>query len=41
MPAAARARVLKFTRKDFDFLRRLSNSHIGIVGSDDKFDMFY
>jgi chemotaxis protein methyltransferase CheR len=30
-----------FTRKDFDFLRSLSNRHTGIVVTDDKFDMFY
>jgi len=30
-----------FTRKDFDFLRGLSNEHTGIVVTDDKFDMFY
>ena len=41
MSVAAREREFLFTRKDFDFLRRLSNSHTGIVVSDDKFDMFY
>ncbi len=41
MMAAARQREFVFTQKDFDFLRRLSNSHTGIVVSDDKFDMFY
>lgn len=35
------AREYEFTRKDFDFLRRLSNQRTGIVVSDDKFDMFY
>ena len=41
MTTAARTREFEFTRKDFDFLRGLSNSHTGIVVSDDKFDMFY
>ena len=35
------AREYQFTRKDFDFLRRLSNERTGIVVTDDKFDMFY
>jgi chemotaxis protein methyltransferase CheR len=35
------AREYSFTRQDFDFLRRLSNAHSGIVVTDDKFDMFY
>ena len=35
------AREYAFTRKDFDFLRRLSNDRTGIVVTDDKFDMFY
>ncbi len=34
-------REFKFTRKDFDFLRKISNARTGIVVSDDKFDMFY
>lgn len=34
-------REFKFTRKDFDFLRTVSNARTGIVVSDDKFDMFY
>ena len=34
-------REFKFTRKDFDFLRTISNTRTGIVVSDDKFDMFY
>jgi chemotaxis protein methyltransferase CheR len=34
-------REYAFTRRDFDFLRRLSNERSGIVVSDDKFDMFY
>ncbi|HHI75815.1 MAG TPA: chemotaxis protein CheR [Gammaproteobacteria bacterium] len=39
--SAARQREFPFTQQDFDFLRRLSNQHTGIVVSDDKFDMFY
>jgi chemotaxis protein methyltransferase CheR len=35
------AREYEFTRRDFDFLRKLSNEHSGIVVTDDKFDMFY
>ncbi|MDJ0738223.1 MAG: protein-glutamate O-methyltransferase [Gammaproteobacteria bacterium] len=35
------AREYAFTRRDFDFLRRLSNQRTGIVVTDDKFDMFY
>lgn len=35
------AREYEFTRRDFDFLRRISNEHTGIVVTDDKFDMFY
>lgn len=35
------AREFEYTREHFDFLRRLSNEHSGIVVSDDKFDMFY
>lgn len=35
------AREYAFTRRDFDFLRRLSNERTGIVVTDDKFDMFY
>jgi len=34
-------REFEFTKKDFDFLRTISNSRTGIVVSDDKFDMFY
>ncbi|MEN8178004.1 MAG: protein-glutamate O-methyltransferase [Pseudomonadota bacterium] len=37
----AHKREFEFTRKDFDFLRRISNQRTGIVVSDDKFDMFY
>lgn len=39
--SAAAQKEFAFTRKDFDFLRNLSNSHTGIVVNDDKFDMFY
>lgn len=35
------AREYQFTRRDFDFLRKLSNAQTGIVVTDDKFDMFY
>lgn len=35
------AREYAFTRRDFDYLRQLSNARTGIVVSDDKFDMFY
>ncbi|MCB1722384.1 MAG: protein-glutamate O-methyltransferase [Chromatiaceae bacterium] len=35
------AREYEFTRRDFDYLRRISNQHTGIVVTDDKFDMFY
>lgn len=35
------AREYEFTRRDFDFLRRVSNQQTGIVVTDDKFDMFY
>ena len=34
-------REFEFTRRDFDFLRKISNERTGIVVSDDKFDMFY
>ena len=37
----AKDREFEFTKKDFDFLRTISNSRTGIVVSDDKFDMFY
>jgi len=35
------AREYPFTRRDFDFLRGVSNQRTGIVVTDDKFDMFY
>ncbi|MDQ7073845.1 MAG: protein-glutamate O-methyltransferase [Gammaproteobacteria bacterium] len=34
-------REFSFSRKNFDFLRKISNEKTGIVVSDDKFDMFY
>ncbi|QFY89086.1 protein-glutamate O-methyltransferase CheR [Magnetovirga frankeli] len=34
-------REFRFTRKNFNFLRKISNQRTGIVVSDDKFDMFY
>ena len=34
-------REFKFTKKDFDELRKLSNAYTGIIVSDDKFDMYY
>ena len=34
-------REFDFTQRDFDFLRKISNQHTGIVVSDDKYDMFY
>jgi len=39
--AQAAEKEFLFTRKDFDFLRTLSNRHTGIVVTDEKFDMFY
>ena len=35
-----KAREFPFTRKDFDFLRRIANERTGIVVKDEKFDMF-
>jgi len=34
-------REFLYTRDDFDFLRKISNKHSGILVPDDKFDMFY
>lgn len=34
-------REFSFSRRDFDFLRRIANERTGIVVNDDKFDMFY
>lgn len=36
-----KAREFAFTRKDFEFLRRIANERTGIVVKDEKFDMFY
>lgn len=36
-----KAREFPFTRKEFDFLRRIANERTGIVVKEDKFDMFY
>ena len=38
---SAREREFEFTRKDFDFLRKISNKRTGIVVSDEKLGMFY
>ena len=34
-------REFDYTKKDFDFLRNITNKKTGIVVSDDKFNMFY
>lgn len=34
-------REFEYTFEDFNFLRKLSNQHSGILVPDDKFDMFY
>lgn len=36
-----RKREFEYTWEDFDNLRKLSNTHSGILVPDDKFDMFY
>lgn len=36
-----KVREFEYTPADFDFLRKLSNQHSGILVPDDKFDMFY
>lgn len=36
-----KAREFDYTWDDFNFLRRISNQHSGILVPDDKFDMFY
>ena len=38
---ANNAREFEYTQEDFDFLRKISNQHSGILVPDDKFDMFY
>lgn len=40
-PSQERSREFEFTRKNFDFLRKISNERTGIIVSEDKFDMFY
>ena len=37
----SREREFKFTLKDFNYLRNITNKKTGIMVSDDKFDMFY
>ncbi len=39
--AQEKEREFAFTRRDFNFLRRIATERIGIVVNDDKFDMFY
>ncbi len=41
MTVSEKKREFEYTRNDFDFLRKISNQHSGILVSDDKFDMFY
>ncbi len=41
MTVSERQREFEYTRDDFDFLRKISNDHSGILVPDDKFDMFY
>lgn len=36
-----KTREFEYTWDDFNFLRRISNQHSGILVPDDKFDMFY
>jgi len=38
---AEKQREFEYTRADFEILRNISNSHSGIIVTDDKFDMFY
>lgn len=38
---ADNAREFEYTLEDFNFLRKISNQHSGILVPDDKFDMFY
>jgi len=35
------SREFKFTEKDFNALRKISNKHTGIIVGDDKYDMYY
>lgn len=41
MTVSEKQREFEYTREDFDFLRKISNEHSGILVPDDKFDMFY
>lgn len=41
MAVSKNQREFEYTREDFDFLRKISNEHSGILVPDDKFDMFY
>ena len=34
-------REFKFTRKDFNRLKKISSSYTGIIVTDDKYDMYY
>lgn len=38
---SGKQREFEFTQEDFNVLRKISNSHSGIIVTDDKFDMFY
>jgi len=38
---SGKQREFEYTKEDFDVLRKISNSHSGIIVTDDKFDMFY
>lgn len=41
MAIKEKTREFEYTLDDFNFLRKLSNQHSGILVPDDKFDMFY
>jgi chemotaxis protein methyltransferase CheR len=41
MVVQEKEREFKFTVEDFNFLRKLSNQHSGIIVPDERFDMFY
>lgn len=41
MAVTDKTREFEYTPDDFNFLRKLSNQHSGILVPDDKFDMFY
>ncbi len=38
---SGKQREFEYTQEDFNVLRKISNSHSGIIVTDDKFDMFY